>query len=37
VADIAREIDGGHTTASDLALDHVAIRECRGEPFGRVA
>jgi hypothetical protein len=31
VAQVARQVDSGHATATELALDDVAITECCGQ------
>jgi hypothetical protein len=37
VTDVAREIDGRHSAAAELALDHVPIRQRGGKTSGCLA
>jgi hypothetical protein len=34
VAEVFCEVDGGHASLTDLAVDTVSVGECGGEAFG---
>ena len=35
VPEVLREVDGRHAAGAELALDAVAVGQCRGEPRGK--